>query len=263
MGRSRWLCIPLTLASLACGSQGTRASNEEGGSANAAGSSQSDPSDGSEQGGTSSAQGQALQMQVVAAEYQYAIAAFQARPGHRFVVLDLTLSNTDIEPALSTAPTHFTLRTRDSLVVSPTAASAVLDASCRADVAVASGGQASCELAFELAAGQEPEELVYDDGHSHSCSASIPSASAPATACDQASKRSFESASCSECFGQACVDELLEFDRVQSECDANFTCARACADCGCAYACLTRSVCLDSYDSLWGCAANACKPQCP
>jgi len=106
-------------------------------------------------------------------------------PGGFFVVVTLALSNNGAKAELSTNPTLFTLDTSQATGVAPSPA--VPTNACSATVTVPRGAQVVCELAFELAQGDAPTELVYNDGLGDTVTSGFPLFVGPSVACETVS----------------------------------------------------------------------------
>jgi hypothetical protein len=126
-------------------------------------------------GGTSSG---GFSLRVVKAGLTQKLSPIAAGAGNVFVVLDVTIKNDSVTPSLSENLAFFALSTKSSLVVHASPATATTATPCRAEVGVASGGSATCQLAFEIATSDVATTLAFDDLQGHTASASIPTARA-------------------------------------------------------------------------------------
>lgn len=225
------------------------------------------PGDGGGESGTGSPTMSGLQLSIASAQYAYSVGIVKPALDNRYLVLEVSLANASVQSPLSTLPSYFSVTTRDALVLLPAGAATIaLDRRCREDVAVAAGGEAACQLAFELSPDQEPVELLYDTGKGYADSATIPQPASPDTACDRSAKLVLSSTVCQECLVTECSDELTWRADVEGEgarCDDERMCVDACTDCGCAYTCLSNTdVCHDASEAAWACIVDKCAAQC-
>ncbi len=123
-------------------------------------------------------------------------------PGGFFVVVQIALRNTGAKTALSTNPALFTLDTSQAVGIA--ASPAMPTSACSATATAAQGDQILCALAFELALGEVPNELSYDDGHGDTAVSGFPLFVGPSAACETVSGwlRS-GNATCTGCVGAA------------------------------------------------------------
>ena len=153
---SRFILFGLVSALAACGS------SSSGGSPG-----------GGDDSGTSSG---GFSLRVTKAGLTSKLGVLSASSGNVFVVVDLTLSNDSVASSLSESAALFTVTTKAALVVRASPASAVTATPCRPEVAVGSGGTATCQLAFEIATSDVAATLGYDDAQGHTATAAVPAA---------------------------------------------------------------------------------------
>src|SRR5258708_9155129 len=135
-------CALFVLAALSCGC-----------SSSSSGSNGSDAS--SSSGG--------FTLRVDKASSRSSLGGLSAASGDTFLVLDVTLANDSVSSALPLNPVDFTVTTASSLVVHASPATSATSSPCRIDVGVASGGSASCDVAFAIGTRDVVPTLPYDD----------------------------------------------------------------------------------------------------
>jgi hypothetical protein len=89
---------------------------------------------------------------------------FDPSPGDTFLVVTLTLKNTGTSEPLSMAPSLFSLKTSQGVVIQASLDSP--DSACDGSLSVTPGGEDQCAVAFQVPSGQTPALLLYYYGAS-------------------------------------------------------------------------------------------------
>lgn len=203
----------------------------------------------------------------------YTLTEVTPSPGNWFVTLDLTLFNVSVSTPLSMAQTNFSLQTDDALVVQAHVVSASLDPSCRSDVAVAAGGMASCQLAFEIGRVQTPTALVYDDKQGHLYTAPVPPVQVT-PACEIVGA-TFFAYECRDCLLRSCPAEYEQWSsstEFGGTCHDDYSCSVDCGGaatgigsltCDCIDECYVTTGCKEIVEAALNCIATAsCAASC-
>jgi len=199
------------------------------------------------------------------------VGGFPPSSGTFYLVVDVTLRNTGASAPLSTSPLLFTLQTNQALDVTSSPAQA--SGECSDSVSVASGGQDTCSVVFEVPAGQTPSAVVYDDLGARA-TAPVPAVATPSAAC-----LSFQgdltsgSQTCLECLDDA--EGVLDagdaackgaVDAYRGSCQ---TCATMCVTpsgigdvCTCELGC-DDTQCQTLFQTLVSCLTTTCGAHCP
>ena len=119
-----------------------------------------------------------------------------------FLDVSLTLKNTAAGGSLSTNPAFFSLETSQALVLGASSTATNLS-ECSATLSVASGGQDTCSVTFDVPMGQMPARVLYDDMRGDRATAPIPAADLPSVACSTYEGWSHPGDACALCIGHA------------------------------------------------------------
>lgn len=101
--------------------------------------------------------------------------------GSFYLVVDMTLKNTGASMALPVSGVYFSLETAQKLLIMSSPAQP--PNACSSSVALATGGQTECQIAFEVPAGQTAATLQYDDRRGDTATAAMPAVPTPSAAC--------------------------------------------------------------------------------
>lgn len=255
----RW--APLLLALCAGCSSGTssKGSLDGGGGGGADGGPQNgdgNPDQGDVPGG-------GFSLHVVTASAEVSVGGVRASTGKQFIVVNLTLKNDSASAPLSTNPLFFSLKTSQSLVI--TFAGVSPENLCDSSVSVATGGNLSCAIAFEMPSDQTAAALLYDDLKGHKASAAIPPIDKADDSCQTTEDWYGASSSiCGDCLTNseqtACTTAATAY---ASKCT---TCTNTCETetdyCACEKKCDTAE-CQTLFQAFNACLVTACAAQCP
>ena len=181
--------------------------------------------------------------------------------GTYFVRLDLALANDASAIAVPENFEMFSLTTDNEIVLMPFATSDVNP--CYARQALAEGGHVSCGILFELATGQQPMLVAYNDGTGQTATTPVP-AIAPLSTCEAAVTLTGElSTACMQCIGQMCsTEESAE----RTACAGGPTCSPCDTQdqeawCSCKESCMT-SACKAADTARLECFLSKCSSAC-
>jgi len=182
--------------------------------------------------------------------------------GTSFVVIDLTLHNTSSTMPLPTAAPLFSLGTDHQLVLMTGAEEGSLAMPCTGSASVDVGGSLSCEVVYELPAGQQATTLRYDDAHGQSASAQVPAITAPDVCAVVSAYARVQSGSCISCFTSMCD---TQYQNVMSSCSQS-ACTQCTsmtpdAKCACQKSC-EPTACWNADEALYQCIADKCMVSC-
>lgn len=184
--------------------------------------------------------------------------------GSRFVLVHLTIRNESASLAVGMSYPRYSLQTSGAIVVRPHSSSAIVSGSC-GDVAVATGGMASCDVVFAIPSTQQPTRLLYADELMRMASADFPPSTAGTDCANGAS--SFNMTSCA-CIRSMCMTEYMVAARAQL--DQLNRSGGACVVMGCMGsrictepdACFATPTCRDALLPYIECVGRRCAGQC-
>jgi hypothetical protein len=205
-----------------------------------------------------------VSLRALSASYAYAINGVPPTAGDSFFIVQLSLRNTGAPSSpISSNPVLFSLETQQSLVLSPSAAQPT--GACDPSISVASGGEVTCNVAFELPNGQTAITLVYDDRLGDKASAPVPQ---PASSCPIPSN---PSQACGSCLDQAtngtsgtsgaCFYQFHDYGISCNNGACLSTCSGSADFCSCEAGCDT-AMCQMLFEQYAACLMSACNAQC-
>ncbi len=209
---------------------------------------------------------------VGSATVETGVGGFPPPSGDFFLVVSVTLKNLGASEPLTMSPLAFTLRTSQGLIVSPSPVQAT--AECSASLSVASGGEDSCSVVFEVPEGRTPTALAYADG-SETATAPVPATEGPSLTCgtyagwvsggaSQACLACLEGAARAADAGNgACAGAAKAYTTSCSACANECSPLNGSSDplCTCELGC-DDSACQALFQSLMSCMTSTCEGAC-